>query len=196
MRYGLLKGVFVILGLALIVSKRAVSDGGVLAYPGNGIPYFSQNIEIEGLRDDLAAYGRAFPGTCQRDGTLVFQQVRSFDFKPGRRLGSGKLCLRLGVEVTEGVCHVSIGNLSYTLRRNGVVIEDSGRTIYSNDVAHVRSISIEAFSSENVSTRLHTENELIAVRSVRFITPASIHIRLEDGSSGSLGPWHWLRGYM
>jgi hypothetical protein len=194
-----IKRVLAVASISLIIfssSEIVQSEGDLLKYPGNGVPYFSKNIEIRALRDEIVRYSASFSSIDHQEGKFTFHDVNNYKFVSTQRISGEKFNLGVDLAVDKGNCIIEVGDVRYKVTSGGIVIENDDKVVYSNNATRIRSITIESFTDHNFTTRLHTDNKLIGIFKIHISMPAMIGIHLNDDFNGYIGPWLWLRGYM
>jgi len=163
-------------------------------YPGNGIPIFSRNVEVKQLTYDLEKYAQSFPTAKVREGRLTFHDLNDFQFAPEAMIRGKEFSLQVEVKIEHGSCRIGIGDLDCRLGERGIIVKNQNTTFYCDDDSQVQKIVYDKFSTSS-SVRFYSESKLLGIIDCPIDTPGKIRIELQNGCSGYLGPWIWLRGY-
>lgn len=176
------------------IVRTMTHDESVFEYPGNGFPHLSGDQEITMLSKEIAAYSVPFKGVTTNAGRLSFENIDNFDFASSVGITGNEYHVKFSVNITKGTCIIKIGNVNYAIKNKGIIVRDGERLVYVNDVDPIRTITFWAFSYGDTDTRIDSDKQTLALEKVSRTTPVFIQISLNDGCTGSIGPWMWIRG--
>jgi hypothetical protein len=176
------------------IVRTMTHNESVFEYPGSGFPHLSKNQEITRLSKEIAAYASPLKGVTTNAGRLAFENIDHFNFMSSIGITGDEYHVKADVNITKGTCIIKIGNVNYVIKNKGIVVHDSERLVYTNDVDSIRTITFWAFSYGATDTRIDSDKQTLVLERVSRTTPVFIQISLSDGCSGSIGPWMWIRG--
>lgn len=191
-----------LVGLAGTASSCRPTDkppgsAGILVYPGSGVPHLSGDVAIDELNTEMSDLATlAVPPAEHRQGSLLFSTRERFDATPGRSVGGERFSCRVAISVSKGKCDLRFGGVLLSVGPTTLDVTAGTKLIGSWSGVRIESFVFERFSrSERASVRVYADGRLVDILRVDFENPAAVALQLAEGTSASIGPWYWVRGY-
>jgi len=166
-----------------------------IRYPGNGIPFLSEDKPMEVLNREIATYS-VICSNCIWDGRrLYFKNVENYDFVSTKSL-FGKYWIRLDLYIADGECRIQLGDAFYTITSDRCILRNSEGTVIFDAEGQTEGITFCYNGYEPPATFASVDGKGYSPEQVKLKVMASskIAIKLSKRCTGFIGPWMWVRG--
>ncbi|MDP8248196.1 MAG: hypothetical protein P9M00_08675 [Candidatus Tritonobacter lacicola] len=189
------KNILVLLFIFLYCFGCSTNKNGYLKYPGNGIPLISKDMEVEKLQEELKECSSHYKNICFNENRFEFVDISDFSFQLSKEIIDKEwLMLEVNLRIFTGECRISIGNLSYIIKKQSIRVFDDGKEIYANYNNFVKSIYYQKVPTSTSTILCFTGSPYSKILDAKIDMPAIIKIELTYNCSGYIGPWVWVRG--